>query len=68
MNKEMKIMGDVKNMVEYMKDEVDKAIAILTKDGKIDKVHTDSVSGFIKSTIDSTLVKASQSIQKAASK
>ena len=58
-------MGAVKNMVEFMKDEVDKAIANLSHQGQIEFDNTTSVSSLIKMSIDNAFVKSAESIEKS---
>lgn len=57
-------MAAVKNMVEFMKEEVDKAVLKLSLDNKIERSNSESVSLLIKSTIESSFVRAAGTIQK----
>lgn len=65
-NKSRETMTAVKNMIEFMKDEVDRAVMTLSNQEKIEKSNAESVSNVIKMSIDSAFVKVSGQIQKAS--
>jgi hypothetical protein len=65
-NTSRETMTAVKNMVEFMKDEVDRAVMTLSSQEKIEKSNAESVSNVIKMSIDSAFVKVSGQIQKAS--
>jgi hypothetical protein len=65
-DKSRETMTAVKNMVEFMKDEVDRAVMALSSQEKIEKSNAESVSNVIKMSIDSAFVKVSGQIQKAS--
>ena len=56
-NIEKKLTFAVKNMVDFVKDEVDRAVAHLSTIEKIDKSNAESVSNVLKATIDSSFQK-----------
>lgn len=64
-NYEKNVTMAVKNMVEFMKDEVDRSVAHLASLEKIDKSNAESVSSVIKSSIDSAMVKTITMVQKS---
>jgi len=57
-------MVAVKSMVDFMKDEVDRAVAHLSKDSKIESSNASSVSNVIKMSLDSAFIKAAGQIEK----
>lgn len=54
---EKQITMAVKEMVEFIKDEVDRSVAHLANLEKIERQNAESVSNVIKSSIDSAMVK-----------
>tara|TARA_B100000035_G_scaffold314542_1_gene331170 strand:- start:2201 stop:2428 length:228 start_codon:yes stop_codon:yes gene_type:complete len=62
-NKSKQTMGAVKTMVEFMKDEVDRAILGLSTQEKISKENVESVSNVIKMSIDSAFIKTAGMVQ-----
>ena len=52
----------VKNMVDFVKDEVDRAVAHLSTIEKIDKSNAESVSNVLKATIDSSFQKTIETV------
>lgn len=62
--KNRETMSAVRSMVDFMKDEVDRAISHLSKDSKIENQNAASVSNVIKMSIDAAFVKASEQIEK----
>ena len=56
-NYEKQVTMAVKEMVEFMKDEVERSVAHLTNLEKIEKQNADSVYNVIKSSIDSAMFK-----------
>ena len=57
-------MAAVREMVEFIKDETDRTVAILAADSKIDASNAQSVSNLIKMTIESAFIKTSGIVQK----
>ena len=57
-------MSAVRTMVEFMKDETDRAVAALASESKIDANNVQSVSNVIKMTIESAFIKTSGIVQK----
>lgn len=64
-NKTKNTMAAVKNMVDFMKDEVDRAIVSLSSQDKISRENAESVSNVIKMSIESAFIKTSGQVQKA---
>ena len=62
-NTKIETMIAVKSMVEFIKDEVDKAIINLSSKEKIDVNEAQSVSNVIKMSIDSAFIKASRQFE-----
>ena len=65
-NNSKEVMTAVKTMVEFMKDEVDRAVVSLSSQDKISSENAQSVSNVIKMSIESAFVKTSSQVQKAA--
>ena len=63
-NTKIETMIAVKSMVEFIKDEVDKAIINLSETEKINTGDAQSVSNVIKMSIDSAFIKASSQVEK----
>lgn len=61
-NIEKKLTFAVKNMVDFVKDEVDRAVAHLSTIEKIDKSNAESVSNVLKATIDSSFQKTIETV------
>ena len=57
-------MTAVRTMVEFMKDETDRAVATLAAESKIDANNVQTVSNLIKLTIESAFIKTSGIVQK----
>ena len=57
-------MSAVRTMVDFMKDETDRAVATLASESKIDANNVQSVSNMIKMTIESAFIKTSGIVQK----
>ena len=64
-NSSKETMLAVRNMVEFIKNETDRAVATLAAESKIDANNVQSVSNLIKSTIESAFIKTSGSVQKS---
>jgi len=65
--KSRKTMQAVKTMVDFMKDEVDRAILTLSSQDKISTDNAESVSNVIKMSIDSAFVKTASQVEKSIS-
>jgi len=63
-NKGTETMSAVKEMVEFMKNETDRAVATLAAESKIDSNNVQSVSNLIKLTIESAFIKTAGTVQK----
>jgi len=63
-NNSRETMSAVRMMVDYMKDETERAVATLAADSKIDANHVQSVSSLIKLTLESAFIKTSGIVQK----
>ncbi len=63
-NNPRETMTAVREMVEFIKDETDRAVAMLAAESKIDSSNAQSVSNLIKMTIESAFIKTSGIIQK----
>lgn len=63
-NNSRETMTAVREMVEFIKDETDRTVAMLAAESKIDSSNAQSVSNLIKMTIESAFIKTSGTIQK----
>jgi hypothetical protein len=61
-------MSAVRNMVEFMKDEVDRAVMALSTQDKIDSTNVESVSNVIKMSLESAFIKTAEHVEKATTK
>jgi len=64
-NYEKQVTTAVKEMVEFMKSEIDKSVLHLTSLEKIEKENAESVSSVIKSSIDASMIKAIGTVQRS---
>ena len=64
-NYEREVTQAVKTMVEFMKDEVDRSVAHLTNIEKLDRENAESVSNVIKSSIDASMMKTIEMVQRS---
>lgn len=64
-NYEKEVTQAVKTMVEFMKDEVDRSVAHLTTIEKLDRENAESVSNVIKSSIDASMMKTIEMVQRS---
>jgi hypothetical protein len=64
-NYEKEVTQAVKSMVEFMKDEVDRSVAHLTNIEKLDRENAESVSNVIKSSIDASMMKTIEMVQRS---
>lgn len=65
MSKERKVLAEVRNMVDFMKDEVDRAVASMVREKIIESHQATTVSTLLKSTLEASMIKTSGMIQKA---
>ena len=65
METDRKVMFAVREMVNFIKDEVDRSISVLSENGSIPRENAASVSNSLKMTIDSAMIKASNNVQKS---
>ena len=63
-NNSRETMTAVRDMVEFIKDETERTVAMLAAESKIDASNAQSVSNLIKMTIESAFIKTSGIIQK----
>jgi len=61
-------MSAVRNMVEFMKDEVDRAVMTLSTQDKIDSTNVESVSNVIKMSLESAFIKTAEHVEKTTTK
>ena len=61
-------MSAVRNMVEFMKDEVERAVMNLSTQDKIDSTNVESVSNVIKMSLESAFIKTAEHVEKATTK
>jgi len=64
-NKTRETMFAVKSMVDFIKDEVDRAVVTMASQGKIETTNQESVSNVIKMTIDNAFMKSSAQVEKS---
>jgi len=64
-NYEKQVTFAVREMVEFMKSEVDKSVAHLINLEKIEKQNAESVSSVIKSSIEASMIKAIGTVQRS---
>ena len=64
-NYEKQVTTAVKEMVEFIKSEIDKSVLHLINIKKIEKENAESVSNVLKSSIDASMVKAIGTVQRS---
>tara|TARA_B100000287_G_scaffold367569_1_gene363403 strand:+ start:1082 stop:1318 length:237 start_codon:yes stop_codon:yes gene_type:complete len=65
MEKQKKVMFAVREMVSFIKEEVDRSVATLSERGEIPRENALSVSNSLKMTIESAMIKASATVAKS---
>ena len=63
-NNQKETMDAIRTMVDFIKDETDRAVVTLAAESKIDANNVQSVSNLIKLTIESAFIKTSGIVQK----